>query len=203
MLKTTETLLAGLAANNESRWARFYRDYAPWIENVLRTKRIVGPDAEDVLHETLVELVRIMPTYHYDPEKKGAFHSLIFKIAQNKAYDLFRRRTREHAKMTGFAERPVSGSVKPVEPDFSFEVSEEDWQRATLDMALRRVFADPAVRETSKIAFRRVVQQGEDAASVARELGLETNAVYQIKNRLQARLRDEVRKIRESSPDGY
>ena len=29
MLTTTETLLKGLAAGNESRWARFYRDYAP------------------------------------------------------------------------------------------------------------------------------------------------------------------------------
>jgi len=84
MLKTTETLLQGLAANNQSRWARFYRDYAPWIEKVLRKKGLGSHDAEDVIHETLVELVRIMPTYRYDPERKGAFHSLIFKIAQNK-----------------------------------------------------------------------------------------------------------------------
>ena len=35
MLQTTETLIAGLAANDETRWVRFYRDYAPWIENAL------------------------------------------------------------------------------------------------------------------------------------------------------------------------
>jgi len=69
-------------------------------------------------------------------------------------------------------------------------------------MALRRVFADPTIRETSKIAFRRVAQLGEDPTTVARELGLEVNAVYQIKNRMKERLRDEVRKIQESSPDG-
>ena len=28
MLETTETLLKGLAAGNQNRWARFYRDYA-------------------------------------------------------------------------------------------------------------------------------------------------------------------------------
>jgi len=63
MHKTTETLLAGLAANDQSRWARFYRDYAPWIENVLCDKGLGVHDAEDVIHETLVELTRIMPTY--------------------------------------------------------------------------------------------------------------------------------------------
>ena len=38
MLTTTETLLKGLAAGNESRWARFYRDYAPYLESVVLKK---------------------------------------------------------------------------------------------------------------------------------------------------------------------
>ena len=38
MLTTTETLLKGLAEGNESRWARFYRDYAPFLENVVLNK---------------------------------------------------------------------------------------------------------------------------------------------------------------------
>ena len=33
MLTTTETLLKELAAGNETRWARFYRDYAPFLED--------------------------------------------------------------------------------------------------------------------------------------------------------------------------
>ena len=66
MLETTETLLKGLAANDQSRWARFYRDYAPWIESTLRKRGLSPQDAEEVVHDTLVELVRIMPTYKYD-----------------------------------------------------------------------------------------------------------------------------------------
>jgi len=93
--------------------------------------------------------------------------------------------------------------TQPADPALALDVSEDDWQRATFDMALRRVFADPTVRETSKIVFRRVAQLGEDAATVAQELGLQTNTVYQIKNRLKERLRDEVRKIQESSPDEH
>jgi len=200
MLKTTETLLQGLAANDQSRWARFYRDYAPWIEKVLRKHGIGSHDAEDIVHETLVELVRIMPTYRYDPTHKGAFHSLVFKIAQNKAIDLRRRQECEQGHIERLSNEPSTQTTAA--SNFDFDVSEEEWRRETFDMALRRVFADPAVRETSKIAFRRVAQLGDDPAVVARELGLETNAVYQIKNRMKERLCDEIRKIQESSPDG-
>ena len=191
MLTTTETLLKGLAAGNESRWARFYRDYAPFLENVVLRKcpSLSYADAEDIVSETMIDIAKIMPTYQYDKAKKGAFHSFLAKIAQNKAVDLFRKKERDAAKLERFAAEPIV-------------ISDEDWQRETFNMALRRVFADPTVRESSKIAFRRVVQQGEDVTIVARDLGLEPNAIYQIKSRMKERLSEEVRKIQEELPNG-
>ena len=72
MLETTDTLLKGLAEGNESRWARFYRDYAPLIEQTLMKRGIPHADAEEAIQDTLVELVEIMPKYKYDEAKKGA-----------------------------------------------------------------------------------------------------------------------------------
>ena len=191
MLTTTETLLKGLAAGNESRWARFYRDYAPFLEGIVLNKypSISHADAEEIVSETMIDIAKMMPTYQYDKEKKGAFHSLLAKIAQNKAIDRFRKDERYASKLEKFAQEPIV-------------ISDDDWQRETFDMALRRVFADPTIRESSKIAFRRVVQQDEDVATVAADLGLEPNAIYQIKNRMKERLQEEVRKIQESLPDG-
>ena len=191
MLTTTETLLKGLAAGNENRWARFYRDYAPFLESVVLKKypSMSHADAEDIVSETMIDIAKMMPTYHYDKEKKGAFHSLLVKIAQNKAIDRFRKDERYAAKLEEFAQEPIM-------------ISDDDWRHETYNMALRRVFADPAIRESSKIAFRRVVQQGDDVATVARELGLAPNAIYQIKNRMKERLQEEVRKIQDELPDG-
>ena len=191
MLTTTETLLKGLAAGNESRWARFYRDYAPFLESVILKKHpsMSHADAEEIISETMIDIAKMMPSYHYDKAQKGAFHSLLAKIAQNKAIDRFRKDERYAAKLEKFAQEPIV-------------ISDDDWQRETFNMALRRVFADPTIRESSKIAFRRVVQQGEDVATVARELGLAPNAIYQIKNRMKERLQGEVRNIQESLPDG-
>ena len=191
MLTTTETLLKGLAEGNESRWARFYRDYAPFLENIITGKyHLSHADAEEIISETMIDIAKMMPTYKYDKEKKGAFHSLLAKIAQNKTIDRLRKEQRSAAALEKFAAEPIV-------------ISDEDWQRETFDIALRRVFADPTIRESSKIAFRRVVQLGEDVSTVAHDLGLEPNAVYQIRNRMKERLREEVQKIQESSPDGF
>ena len=189
MLQTTETLLKGLAANDQNRWARFYRDYAPWIESLLLKRGLVHEDAEEVVHDTLLELVRIMPTYRYDKAHKGAFHSLLFKIAQNKAIDRLRKIKAEAEHLAAFAAEPLAPT-------------EDDWWQETFSMAIRRVFADPTIKETSKIAFRRFVQFGEPAETVARELGLTTHNLYQIKNRLKKRISEEVRRLQENSPDG-
>lgn len=196
MLQTTETLIAGLAANDETRWARFYRDYAPYIENTLLDNTPLSPsDVEDVIHETLVALVALMPAYRHDRAVKGAFHSFVLKIAQNKAYDLLRRRTRAQNRHAAFAADPAAGPSAAVEPSFMLEMSDADWRRELCAMALRRVLADPSVRSSSKIAFRRYAILGEPAARVAADLGLSVNALYQIKNRLTERLAAEVRAL--------
>ena len=172
MLETTETLLKGLAEGDQNRWARFYRDYAPWIEGVLCKRGLSHQDAEEIVHDTLV-----------------ALHSLLFKIAQNKAIDRLRKNAAEAERLAAFAREPLAPT-------------EADWRLETLNMALRRVFADPAIGETAKIAFRRHVQLEEPAETVASELGITVNNLYQIKSRIKKRIAAEMRSVRENSPDG-
>ena len=188
MLKTTETLLQDLANNDQNRWALFYRDYSPWIENCLIKRGLQHSDAEDIVHDTLVDLIKIMPDYRYDRQHKGAFHSLLLKIAQNKAIDRLRKNNAESKKIERFASEPL------VQND-------EDWRRETFNIALRRVFADTAISEASKIAFRRFVQLGEPADVVAADLNLSANNIYQLKNRIKLRIVEEISRILENSPD--
>ena len=167
MLTTTETLLKGLAEGNEGRWARFYRDYAPFLEDFVSRKfPLSHEDAEEIVSDTLIDIARMMPTYRYDKAKKGAFHSLLAKIAQNKSIDRMRKLKRTAEELKKFAAEPIA-------------LSEEDWRREIYNAALRRVMADASIQDPTKIAFRRHVQLGESAAEVAADLGLEVNALYQ------------------------
>ena len=190
MLTTTETLLKGLAEGNEGRWARFYRDYAPFLEDfVVRKFPLSHEDAEEIVSDTLIDIAKMMPTYRYDKAKKGAFHSLLAKIAQNKAIDRLRKLKRTAEELEKFAAKPVT-------------LPEEDWRREIYNAALRRVMADASIQNSTKIAFRRHVQLGEPAAEVAADLGLEVNALYQIKNRMKERIAAEVESLKNEFPDG-
>ena len=190
MLTTTETLLKGLAAGNEGRWARFYRDYAPFLEDfVVRKFPLSHEDAEEIVSDTLIDIAKMMPTYQYDKTKKGAFHSLLAKIAQNKAIDRLRKLKRTAEELRKFAAQPIA-------------LLEEDWRREIYNAALRRVMADASIQDSTKIAFRRHVQLGESAAEVAADLGLEVNALYQIKNRMKEKIAAEVESLKSEFPDG-
>ena len=190
MLTTTETLLKGLAEGNEGRWARFYRDYAPFLEDFVSRKfPLAHEDAEEIVSDTLIDIAKMMPTYRYDKAKKGAFHSLLAKIAQNKAIDRLRKLKRTAEELEKFAAEPVA-------------LSEEDWRREIYNAALRRVMADASIQDSTKIAFRRHVQLGEPAAEVAADLRLEINALYQIKNRMKERIAAEVESLKNEFPDG-
>ena len=184
MLETTETLLKGLAEGNEGRWARFYRDYVPCIKDILCARGLSPQDAEEVIHDTLVALAKLMPGYKYDKKKNGPFHSYILTIAWHKAVDRIRRNAAYSAVLARFADEPLA-------------MDDADWRKTTLDIALARVFANPAFSETTRLAFRRHVQLGEDAATVAKDLGITVNNLYQIKSRVKSALADEVAKLRE------
>ena len=191
MITTTETLLEKLAAGNEARWARFYRDYAPFLETFLRkAKPELSPaDAEEVISETMIDIAKLMPTYTYDKAKNGAFHSLLYSIARNKACDRLRKLGQERDHLEKFAAEP-------------FTISGEDWRRARYEAALRRVLADTTIQSSTKIVFRRVIQLGEPVETVAADLGLTANAIYQIRDRMKKRLSEEVTKLETEFPDG-
>ena len=190
MLTTTETLLQGLAAGDNGRWARFYRDYAPILEDFLASQipELPHADIEEVISDALIAIAKIMPTYRYDRKGKGPFHSFLYGIVKNKAVDRLRKYTRDAARLERFAAEP---------PVFS----DDDWRRSTYDAALRRVWADPAIQGTSKLAFRRYVQLGEPAEQVAADLNLSVNALYHIRDRFKKRLKEEIAKLRGELPD--
>ena len=184
MLATTDTLLKGLAQGNQCRWARFYRDYTPYITKFLFELGLSHADADEVVHDTLVALAKQMPEYKYDKAKYGPFHSYVLKIARNKAVDRMRRNAAYAEHLRRFADVLAVAS------------GEIDWRKVSLDIALRRVFANSDIGETARIAFRRHVQLGEDARTVADDLGITVNNLYQIKRRIKEALKVEIEKLR-------
>ncbi|RJP34103.1 MAG: sigma-70 family RNA polymerase sigma factor [Phycisphaerales bacterium] len=86
------------------------------------------------------------------------------------------------------------------------EASVDPWavieRQEFLGLCLDRLRRSPAVRPRDFDAFRRYVLDEEPARSVASDLGLTENALYQIKHRLMRHLRQIVERIEREAEEG-
>lgn len=187
---TSKTLLRDLGADARSpRWAEFISRYRPMMESFLAARYpSLAPDADDLVQETLVALLRALPDYRYVPGEQGSFHNYLTGILRNKAASLLRRREAEAAR--GAWAAAESAAPPALADEVAAERDEDAWRDAVLQIALRQLLADESVQERTKQVFVRVAVEGEDPAAVAEAFGIERNAVDQMKSRMTRRLRD-------------
>ena len=189
---TSKTLLRDLGADARSpRWAEFISRYRPMMESFLAARYpSLAPDADDLVQETLVALLRALPDYRYVPGEQGSFHNYLTGILRNKAASLLRRRTASEELLARAADDSAAAPPPPSADEATAARDEAAWRDAVLQIALRQLLADESVQERTKQVFVRVAVEGEDPAAVAEAFGIERNAVDQMKSRMTRRLRD-------------
>ena len=187
---TSATLLRDLGADARSpRWAEFVARYRPMMESFLAARFPgLAADADDLVQETLVALLRALPDYRYVPGEQSCFHNYLTGILRNKTAALLRRREAEAARDARAAAEPAAPPARADEEAAARD--EAAWRDAVLQLALRQMLADESVQERTKQVFVRVAVEGEDPAAVAEAFGIERNAVDQMKSRMTRRLRD-------------
>ena len=76
--ETSTTLLKDIAQDAQHvRWNEFVARYRPMMEAFMR-ERFPTLEADDVIQETLIELIRVFPIYHYSlQELRGAWMRLL------------------------------------------------------------------------------------------------------------------------------
>jgi RNA polymerase sigma-70 factor (ECF subfamily) len=182
---TSLTLIGRLGKPDDAEaWAQFVALYAPLL------RAWVGPicgqdaDADDVLQEVLVVVVRRLPEFAHS-RRMGAFRRWLKAVVTNKLGD----HLRSVARRPGGSPDPVLAQLA----DPSSELSREWDRQHALHLAnallgkIRHEFA-PATWD----AFRRVTMLGEATASVAAALGTTANAVMIARSRVLSRLRQEL-----------
>ncbi len=188
---TSKTLLRDLAADARSpRWTEFVARYRPMMEAYLASRHpSLAAGADDLVQETLLALVRLLPDYRYVPGEQGSFHNYLTGILRNKAAMAVRRRATESARDA----RAAAESPPPAPAGADEEVAARDeaaWRDAVFEIALRQLLADESIQERTKQVFVRTAVRGEDIAAVARDFGIERNAADQMKSRMLRRLRE-------------
>ena len=187
--KTSVSLLKDLACGTESaRWAEFVRMYEEPMRSFLAA-RFPSVEADDVLQETMIALMRVMPGYHYTPDSGGHFRNYLAGILKHKAEDAIRRRERESGRRERMrrsaADAPRDDGIAARE-----RAEEEEWRLAAMNAALEQLLSDESIK-----VFRHVALLHEPPAEVAAAFGISRANVDTIKRRLVLRLSELVRSM--------
>ena len=142
-------------------------------------ERFPSLEADDVIQETLIELIKVFPVYHYSPEEKGHFRNYLTGILRHRAFRMLGEdKRREKLAYNGRATCPQAAE------------DETAWRESLLEIALRQLLSDSTIHERTRLVFARVAVNGEKPDDIAAAFGITRNAVDQMKSRMMARLKE-------------
>lgn len=185
--KTSTTMLKQISGTAEHpRWREFVAKYRPMLEGFMR-ERFPGLDADDLIQETLLGVMKALPDYVAREDRKGAFHNFLTGVLRHKAVDALQEAGRR-SEAEALAALDVPGGASN---------ASEEWRRTVYAAALEQLLENPRLGARSKQIFLRVAVQGEKPQAVAESLGVDRRVVDLTKKRMMDRLRELVEKLKD------
>ena len=176
---TSVSLLKDMSDDTASaRWTDFFNRYTPAMRGFLR-ERYPSVEADGVIQETGVALMKAMPNYHYTPDRNGHFRNWLMGIVKHKALDAVQRAKDFSDLKTDIAK---TGGMLPVEPIMRDD--DDTWKRSAMEAAIEQLMSDESITARTREVFRHVALMHELPEDVARQFGISRNNVDQIKKRM-------------------
>jgi RNA polymerase sigma-70 factor, ECF subfamily len=188
MVRTPASLLERLKrTDNQDAWREFVQLYVPMIHAWASRAGLDSDEAADLVQEVFLILVEKLREFQYDPQR--SFRAWLKTVTLNKWRELARRR------LPGMRIE-ADGNLPAAESPDHFELLEEsEYRKRVVRRAMQTVEGD--FEPTTWRAWQATVVEGRPAKEVAAETGMTVNAVYLVKGRVLARLREEVRGLME------
>lgn len=195
---TSTALLRELATGADAaRWTQFVKWYSPflhcWLKGLkARDMPWLEPAMfDDIVQETFVSLVKIFPNGGYRRDR-ARFRTFLHAILRKRAVD-FLRKSGNHAlrflpcdQLQGLLEASPDAFSLPLDGDDDGPERRELRSRLC-SLMVERVFQESNFSGQSRAVFFRLMA-GESPDALAREYGLEKNAIYQLKHRVMKAL---------------
>lgn len=191
-LDTSPSLFERLANNHQDAkaWQDLVSRYGGLVLYWARRWGLSGTDAQDVVQEVMLVLVRQIRAFRYDPQRR--FRSWLKTIVMRTCLRLQQSQMRPEVAGTGgtFHVRLLE-SVEAREN--LMLLLERVADREVLELAIERV--KRRVQPTTWAAFERLAIERRPGVIVARDLGLKLTWVYVARHKVQQMLREELAKL--------
>src|SRR6266446_6186381 len=183
-------------------WRHIYDHFAQAIIAYARRQGLNDHSAEDVLQEVMTTLIRCLhgQAAGFDPNK-GSFQGWLWTVIRNRVHSI-RRKDRKEEAAAPFADT-ASGQpgvhalpdIPQPPPDFE-QMEEDEWQRALLAAAMRKM--QERVTPRNFTIYTALLEEKAAPDELASIYGMKTNAIYALKHRCEEMLLVEAHALREA-----
>ena len=188
---TRPSLILRARGDEESpAWEELLSYYEPFVSMVLQRMGFRGEDLEDLRQQVFVKLWNGLEKY----EKRDAvrFRSWLSSLIRNAATDWMRRHAKTEKSLSldepGAMEQLKLGNVPEVE-----EQIEEEWRNYLVKVAMERI---KEVFTGNAFEVFALTLEGKSVEEISSELGLRTDSIYVLRNRVKGRLQREIQQLR-------
>jgi RNA polymerase sigma-70 factor (ECF subfamily) len=198
-LATRRSLLSRLKLSNaQESWRDFFDTYWRLIYSTARSAGLTDSEAQEVVQETVLTIVRKIKSFRYDPAV-GSFKGWLLTIVRWRIADQFRKRqplilrlpsSRRTTEASGTATLERVADPAAINLD---AVWEEEWQHTLFAAALSRVKRQANARHYQMFDLHAVKHWSVD--KVAQTLGVSTGQVRLAKHRITILMRREVARL--------
>jgi len=184
-LDTRQTLIARIRdPGDHSAWSEFISLYTPIIFSFLRKRGLSPTDSEDVTQDIFRSLSQALPNFELN-KSIGTFRNWLFTVTRSKL--------NTHLSKSQRTDIPTEHLPESTET--------KDWDELYLKELFNKAchLVKQQVEPSTWQAFWRTAVELESPDSVASDLSLSTDNVYQKKSRVAARLREALKALDETA----
>ncbi len=187
---TRSSLVDRLKGGDHASWEVFFDQYWQLIYHVARRSGLAEADAEDVVQDTVVEVVKSLEEFERDGP--GSFRSWLCAITRTKIAMFYRKEYRKQRKLNVYGEAMEARNEGAQAPELE-GMWDEEWHRNILQAALEQVKRQVSPRQF-QIFHCHVLREW----TVAAQLDVSAGMVYVTKHRVNAILKKELQKLQEA-----
>jgi RNA polymerase sigma factor (sigma-70 family) len=197
-IPTRQSLLSRLKNwNDQESWKVFFDTYWKLIYTAAVKAGLNDAEAQDVVQDTVISVLKSMPTFEYD-SKKGSFKGWLLRLTNWRITDQVRKRQRNiepNSSEVDVALNPEA--LEALAPSVPLELEtiwEEEWERNLLEAATER--AKKKIDPEQYQIFDLHVLKNWPVIKVARFLKVNPGKVYLTKHRVGKLIKKEIEILR-------
>jgi RNA polymerase sigma factor (sigma-70 family) len=192
LIPTRQSLLSRLKDwSDQEGWKDFFDTYWKLIYCTAVKAGLNDAEAQDVVQETVISVMKSMPEFQYD-RQKASFKGWLLQLTSWRIRDQLRKRGRFAQNVplgSSAGEFPIQDIADPNTPTLELNWDKE-WEQNLLEAAIERVKRKVDAKHYQ--IFDLLVVKGWSVLEVARTMKVNPGRVYLIKHRISKLIKKEI-----------